>query len=112
MSGSQSTFSISDLRFTSCTDFCSLASAHNFIRVRLAHAFIKVVVAHQHRRRAATGQAFDELDGELAVLRRLQAMLVRIQAQLLATILVQLVAASERTTQRAADLDLIPARWL
>ena len=71
---------------------------------------MEIFVAHHHRRAAATGETLDELDGEFSVLRRLQAVRVRIKAELRAKVFVQFVRTTERTTQRAADLDLMFAR--
>src|SRR5262245_11157215 len=79
----------------------------------MTHTFITIVIAHHHPRRAATGETFDEFDCELRVSRRLQDVLVRIEAQLLAKMFVQLVRTAERATERAANLDLIfPDRLL
>ena len=80
------------------------------LRLLLRDAFVKVLVAHHHRRGAAAGEAFDEFDRELSVLRGLQAVRVRIQPQLLAKMFVQFVRAAQRATQRAANLDLIFAQ--
>ena len=76
----------------------------------LRDTFVEILVAHHHRRGAATGQAFDEFDRELSVLRRLQAVRVRVKTELRAKMFVQFVRTAERATQRAADFDLIFAR--
>ena len=79
----------------------------------MRNAFVEGFVAHHHRRGAATGQALDELDRELAVLRRLNAVLVRIETELVAKMFVQRVRAAQRAAQRTADSNLIfPDRLL
>src|SRR6185369_3876643 len=91
----------------------SFTLRHYFIRLRLADAFVKVVVAHHHRCGAAASQAFDEFDRELSILRRLQTVRVRAEAQLLAKMLVQRIRTAKRAAQRAEKLDLVlPDRLL
>ena len=70
----------------------------NLIRLRHAHAFVEIFVAHHHGGCAATGEALDEFDRELSVLRRLQTVCVRIETKLGAKVFVQLVRAAERAT--------------
>lgn len=84
-----------------------MALCHNLVSLRCADAFVKILVAHYHRRAAATGETFHELDRELAVLRRLQTVRVRVETELRAKMFVELVRAAERAAQRATDLDLI-----
>ena len=91
MSGSQLPFTICrltiyDLQFGLHLHLATISSAFC-----VADAFVKVVVAHHHRRGAATGETFDEFDRELSVLRRLRAVRVRVQAQLLAKMFVQFI---------------------
>ena len=78
----------------------------------MADGFVEVVVAHHHWCCAAAGKTFDELDRELSVLRRLQAVRVRIKTQLLAKMFVQRMRTTQRATQRAANFDLIFADGL
>ena len=73
----------------------------------MRNAFVEIFIAHHHWGCAAAGEALDEFDRELAVLRRLQTVRVRVEAELGAKVFVQLVRAAERTTQRATDLDLM-----
>jgi len=90
----------------------SFAASQNFIGFCMIDAFVKFVVAHHHRGGAATGETFDEFDRELSVLRRLRAVRVRFQAQLLAKVFVEFIRAAQRAAQRPADLDLIFAHRL
>ena len=60
----------------------SFALREDFIRLRVRDAFVEILVAHHHGRGAATGEALDELDGELPVLGRLDAVLVPVEAEL------------------------------
>src|ERR1043165_4530188 len=86
------------IRFSSLpSDFWSVTFCQNFFRFFRRHTFVESLVAHHDRGGAATGQAFDELDRELAVLRRLRAMLVGIQAKLVAELMVQLVRSTQGT---------------
>jgi len=78
----------------------------------VADGFVEVVVHHHHRCGAATGEAFDEFDRELSVLRRLRAVRMRVQAQLLAKMFVEFIRTAQRAAQRPADLDLIFAHRL
>ena len=78
----------------------------------MTDAFVKIVVAHHHRRGAATGETFDEFDRELSVLRRLRAMLVRVETQFPTKMLVEFIRATQRAAQRPANLDLIFAHRL
>src|SRR4030095_15018670 len=74
----------------------SFATSQDFIRLRVVYALVKIVVAHHHGRHAAAGQALDEFDRELSVLRRLRAVTVRIEPQLLAKMFVQLMRPAQR----------------
>src|SRR5260221_6068721 len=73
----------------------------NLIRLLFAHIFKKVIVAHHHWSRAATGQAFDKLDGKLAVVGCLRAVFMTVQPQTGAKVLMQLVGAAERAAKGA-----------
>src|SRR5678816_1676227 len=59
----------------------SFALPQNLVRLRSRYAFVEILVAHHHRRGAATGEAFDKLDRETAVLRRLQAVRVGVESE-------------------------------
>src|SRR5262245_36722055 len=93
---------VSRLTALSCNLICPL----------IADAFVKILIHHHHRRRATAGEAFDELDAKLSLLRRLQGVRLGIKAESLAKMLVQFVRAAERTTQSAADLELVFPRRL
>ncbi len=82
----------------------------DFIGLRIAHAFVEIFVAHHHRCHAATSEALHEFNRELPVLRRLQAVSMRVEAKLGAKVFVQFVRAAECAAQRATDLDLVFAR--
>ena len=79
----------------------------NFVRLGIRNAFVKIFVAHHHRRHAATSEALDEFDRELAILRRLQTVRVRVKAKLGAKMFVQLVRAADGTAQGATNFDLM-----
>ena len=86
------------------------AASHDFVRLRVRNTLVEILVAHHHWRSAATGEALDEFDRELSVLRRLQTVRVRIKTELGAKMFVQFVRAAQRAAQRAANLDLMFAR--
>src|SRR5437899_7674654 len=77
----------------------SFAFSQNFVRKLRLNTFIKVVIAHHHRRSAATGQAFDKFDRKFPVRRRLQAVLLRVEAELLAEVFVQPARTAQRATK-------------
>src|ERR1051326_7516230 len=106
MSGSQSP-SVFMLAFGCHYRRCvaSISLRQDFVGLLRAHTLVKIVVAHQHRRRAAAREAFDELEREFAVLRRLDTVRARIQAELAAETLVQFV----RTAQRATNCTSVSA---
>ena len=106
MSGSHSTVAIFKFTIHDLKRIRLFAPCHDFIRPGLRHPLVKLVAHHHHRRGAATRETFHEFNRELAVLRRLRTMLVRVQAQLFTKMMVQLLAAAQRAAQRAADLDL------
>src|SRR5688572_1872547 len=85
------------------------ALPHYLIRLRVRDALVEILVAHHHRCGAATREAFDELDGKLAVLRGLQAVPMRVETELGAEVFVQLSGTAERAAQRAADFDHVLA---
>src|ERR1039457_4771584 len=95
-----------------CRAANSFAIPRNLVRPSVRNTFVKRVVAHHNRGGAATGEAFDEFDRELSVLRRLRAVRVRVQTELVAKMFVQFISAAERATQRPADLDLVFAHRL
>ena len=76
--------------------FSLIAIGHDFVRFLIGDAFIKCVVDHHHRRRPATGQAFDKFDRESAVRRGLGAMPRDVQAKLPANMFPQFMAAAQR----------------
>ena len=77
-------------------------SLPNF-KLVMADALKKVLVAHHDRCRAAARQTLDKLDRVFAVLRRLRAMRMGIQAEALAQVTVKLARTAERAAQHAAD---------
>src|SRR6185503_1734013 len=72
-----------------CRAASSFALSHDLIRLRVRDCLEKLLIAHHHGTGAATGETFHELNGELAVLRGLQPVLVRGQAKFFANVLVQ-----------------------
>src|SRR6185503_8823393 len=88
----------------------SLSFRKNLIGFSRAHSLEKLVITHHHRRGSTTGQAFDEFDREFSVFGRLRSMLLRVQAQLRAKVLVQFVRATQRATQCPADPQMTFAR--
>jgi hypothetical protein len=69
----------------------SFAASQNLVCLVVADPFMKGVVAHHDGGGAATGEAFDEFDGVLAILCGLRAMNVRIEAQPATNVFVQFV---------------------
>src|SRR5580765_557767 len=85
----------------------SSAVSQNLICAFFRNSLMKHLIAHHHRRRAATREAFDELDRMLPILRRLCAVLFRVQTQLFAEMLMQLIRPSQRATQSAANTQVV-----
>src|SRR5687767_11601226 len=67
-----------------------LTLPHNFLRFLVRNRFVKIFVTHDHGPCAATRQAFDKLDRELAILARLNTVRLRIESELVAKVFVQL----------------------
>src|SRR5262245_38997879 len=65
-----------------CRAAKSFATSDDFVRLRVVDTFVKILVAHHHRRAAATGETFDKFNRELAVSRRLRAVRVSVEAEL------------------------------
>jgi len=84
-----------------------LAIPHNLVSLSRRDALIKLIADHQHRRGAATGEALDKFHRELAIRRGLRTRLLRVQAELLTKMPVQLIRAGERAAQRAANANLV-----
>jgi len=78
--------------------FFSLALQDDFIRLLRRNALVEILVDHHHRRGAATGQALDKFKRELAVLGRLRSVRGSIEAEFLAEMIAQRVAATKGAT--------------
>src|SRR5262249_11642627 len=89
------------------SEITSLACPEYFVSLLLRNPFVERVVAHHNWCRAAARKALNEFDGELAVLGSLSAVGVRVQAELPAEVLVELVRAAEGATQGSAHLYVI-----
>ena len=96
-----------------CTTRPSLGPIlQNFVRTLIGDAFIKRIVAHHHGRGAAACEAFYKFDGVFPVRRCLRSMGFMVEAEFVAKMLVQFAGASQRATERAANLDLSFAHGL
>ena len=67
----------------------SFTPSQYLVRSLLGNALVKGLVAHHDRGSAATGEALDKLDRELPVLRRLRPVRLRVEAELLAQVIMQ-----------------------
>src|SRR5258708_1607877 len=104
---------ISDLGLRICAlpvrPLPSRAPPQNFIGLLARNAFVKRLVAHHHRRGAATAETLDKFNRKLAVFGRLRSVPVRIERKFGTKVPVQFISATQRTTQRPANPEVVLA---
>src|SRR5882672_4961328 len=90
-----------------CRAATSFVTPHDLVSPLFRDAFAKRFIAHHYWRRATTGEAFDKFYRELSVLGCLRPVLLRVQSQLPAKVLVQLVRTAQGAAQRPANTQMI-----